>query len=58
MAKKTTLQEFEAVYPKLEQTLLDHVKAYKLPKAETEWFKTVRAHPPLQALLIFTPSSW
>ncbi|KAL6807189.1 terpenoid synthase [Trichoderma sp. SZMC 28013] len=39
MAQKTTLKEFEAVYPKLEEALLDHAKSYKLPEKELEWFK-------------------
>lgn len=42
MAKQTTLKEFEAVYPKLEEALLDHAKSYKLPQAELEWYKKVR----------------
>lgn len=39
--QKTTLKEFEAVFPKLEADLLEHAQKYKLPKAELEWFKTV-----------------
>ncbi|KFH47647.1 Farnesyl pyrophosphate synthase-like protein [Hapsidospora chrysogenum ATCC 11550] len=39
MAQKTTLKEFESVYPKLEETLLDHARSYKLPQAELEWYK-------------------
>ncbi|KAH0533159.1 hypothetical protein TsFJ059_001761 [Trichoderma semiorbis] len=39
MAQKTTLKEFEAVYPKLEEALLDHAKSYKLPEKELEWLK-------------------
>lgn len=41
MAQKTTLKEFEAVYPKLEAAILDHAKSYKLPKEELEWLKAV-----------------
>lgn len=41
MAQKTTLKEFEAVYPKLEEALLDHAKSYKLPEKELEWLKKV-----------------
>lgn len=39
MAQKTTLKEFESVYPKLEEALLDHARSYKLPAAELAWFK-------------------
>lgn len=43
--QKTTLKEFEAVFPKLEADLLEHAQNYKLPKAELEWFKTVSLLP-------------
>ncbi|KPM36356.1 Farnesyl pyrophosphate synthase [Neonectria ditissima] len=39
MAQKTTLKEFESVYPKLEEALLDHARSYKLPKEQLEWYK-------------------
>ncbi|UKZ72949.1 hypothetical protein TrVFT333_000586 [Trichoderma virens FT-333] len=39
MAQKTTLKEFEAVYPKLEEALLDYAKSYKLPEKELNWLK-------------------
>ncbi|KAL6910787.1 terpenoid synthase [Trichoderma evansii] len=39
MAQKTTLKEFESVYPKLEEALLDHARSYKLPAKELAWFK-------------------
>jgi farnesyl diphosphate synthase len=39
MAQSTTLEEFEAIYPKLEAALLDDAKALKLPQAEYEWYK-------------------
>lgn len=42
MAQATTLKEFEAVYAKLEEALLDQAKAYKLPEKELEWYKKVR----------------
>lgn len=42
MAKTTTLKEFEAVFPKLVEDLLDHAKSYKLPEAFVEWYKTVK----------------
>lgn len=41
MAQQTTLKEFEDVYPKLEEALLDQAKAYKLPQAELDWYKQV-----------------
>lgn len=50
MAQKTTLKEFEAVYPKLEEALLDHAKSYKLPEKELEWFKKVSANALLQSI--------
>ncbi|KAI9149303.1 Farnesyl pyrophosphate synthase [Paramyrothecium foliicola] len=39
MAKRTTLQEFESVWPKLEDAILDHARSYKLPAKELEWLK-------------------
>ncbi|RFU75357.1 farnesyl pyrophosphate synthase [Trichoderma arundinaceum] len=39
MAQKTTLKEFESVYPKLEEALLDHARSYKLPETELNWLK-------------------
>ncbi|EJT77310.1 farnesyl pyrophosphate synthase [Gaeumannomyces tritici R3-111a-1] len=39
MAQKTTLKEFESVWPKLEEVLLDHAKSYKLPEKELAWYK-------------------
>lgn len=41
MAQKTTLKEFESVFPKLEEAILDHARKYKLPDAELQWFKKV-----------------
>lgn len=40
-AQKTTLKEFESIYPKLEEALLDHARSYKLPQTELDWFKAV-----------------
>lgn len=40
-AQKTTLKEFESVFPKLEEAILDHARSYKLPQAELEWLKKV-----------------
>ncbi|ROT39227.1 farnesyl pyrophosphate synthetase [Sodiomyces alkalinus F11] len=39
MAQKTTLKEFEAVFPKLEEVLLQDTQKYNLPKEQQEWFK-------------------
>lgn len=39
--QKTTLAEFEAVFPKLEADLAEHAQQYKLPQPELEWFKKV-----------------
>ncbi|ROW02619.1 hypothetical protein VSDG_01628 [Cytospora chrysosperma] len=39
MAQKTTLKEFEAVFPKLEADLLEQAQKYGLPKGELEWYK-------------------
>lgn len=44
MAKRTTIQEFESIFPKLEAALLEHAQSYKLPQKETDWYKLVRAH--------------
>ncbi|KAI0169600.1 terpenoid synthase [Hypoxylon sp. FL1284] len=39
MAKKTTLKEFESVFPKLEEDLLAWVKQYNLPQEQQDWYK-------------------
>ncbi|KAK3351210.1 farnesyl diohosphate synthase [Neurospora tetraspora] len=39
MAKTTTLKEFESVFPKLEEALLEDAKAYKLPEQMLSWYK-------------------
>lgn len=39
--QKTTLKEFEAVFPKLEADLAEHALKYNLPKEELEWYKAV-----------------
>ncbi|KAK4149452.1 farnesyl pyrophosphate synthase [Chaetomidium leptoderma] len=39
MAQKTTIKEFEAVFPKLEAVLLEHANSYKLPKQALDWYK-------------------
>jgi farnesyl diphosphate synthase len=41
MAHKTTLQEFEAVFPTLVQDLLDHCDKFGLPQMAKDWFKAV-----------------
>lgn len=51
--QKTTLKEFEAVFPKLEADLAEHAQTYKLPQAELEWFKKVIA--PAAPRSIMTP---
>jgi len=43
MAQKTTLQEFESVFPKLQEALLEHAKSYKLPQEQLDWYKKVGA---------------
>ena len=42
MAKITTLKEFESIFPKLAEDILDHAKQYKLPEEFVKWFKAVR----------------
>ncbi|KAL2108567.1 hypothetical protein VUR80DRAFT_3617 [Thermomyces stellatus] len=39
MAQKTTLAEFEAVFPKLEKVLVDDIASYGLPEPYVEWFR-------------------
>ena len=41
MAQKTTLEEFEAVFPKLEAVLAEHAKSYALPQKELDWYRQV-----------------
>lgn len=41
MAQKTTIQEFESVFPKLEEVLVEHAQSYKLPAQALEWYKKV-----------------
>ena len=43
MAKQTTLKEFEAVFPKLEEDLVQWAKTYNLPQEQLDWYKKVRA---------------
>jgi hypothetical protein len=45
MAQNTTLKEFEAVYPKLEEAILEHARKYKLPEGELSWLKAVSDSP-------------
>jgi hypothetical protein len=51
MAKATTLKEFEAVFPKLVEDILEHAGQYKLPAEFAKWFKAVSGialcHEPL-----------
>ncbi|KAK0727919.1 farnesyl pyrophosphate synthetase [Lasiosphaeria miniovina] len=39
MAQKTTLKEFESVFPKLEEILVEHAKKYNLPSEQLDWYK-------------------
>ncbi|KAK4237982.1 farnesyl pyrophosphate synthetase [Achaetomium macrosporum] len=39
MAQRTTLQEFETVFPKLEEALLEHAKTYNIPLEALNWYK-------------------
>ena len=41
MAKTTTLKEFESVFPRLVEDLLDHAKSYNLPEDFVKWYKAV-----------------
>lgn len=41
MAQRTTLQEFEGVFPKLEEVLLDHAKQFNLPEEYLKWYQKV-----------------
>jgi farnesyl diphosphate synthase len=49
MAQRTTLKEFESVFPKLEEAILDHAKTFNLPEQQLDWYKRVCA------LLFFCP---
>lgn len=51
--QKTTLQEFEAVWPKLQEALLDEARAMKLPQGELSWYQKVC--PPLSSTLSLFP---
>ncbi|KAI0150208.1 terpenoid synthase [Xylariaceae sp. FL1272] len=39
MATKTTLKEFESVFPKLEEDLVAWAKKYNLPQEQVDWYK-------------------
>ena len=45
MAKTTTLKEFESVFPKLVDDLLEHAKKYNLPEQFVTWYKAVSLNP-------------
>ncbi len=45
MAQKTTLKEFESVFPKLEEALLAHARQYNLPEEFLKWYQTVSCPP-------------
>lgn len=62
MAQRTTLKEFEAVFPKLEADLVEHAESYKLPQKQIDWYKAVGAparicHDHGHHLVSETPSS-
>jgi hypothetical protein len=38
---KTTLSEFELVFPKLVDDLCDHAKSYNIPENGLKWFREV-----------------
>jgi farnesyl diphosphate synthase len=42
MAQRTTLKEFESVFPKLEEALLEHAKTYNIPEEALQWYKKVK----------------
>lgn len=41
MAKRTTRAEFESIFPKLTEVILEHAGAYKAPRQALDWFKQV-----------------
>lgn len=41
MSQRTTLKEFEAVFPKLEEVLLAHAKQFNLPEEYLRWYQKV-----------------
>lgn len=41
MAQGTTLQEFESVFPKLEEAIIEHAKKFNLPEQQLDWYKRV-----------------
>ena len=41
MAKTTTLKEFESIFPKLVEDVLEHAAIYKLPEEFVTWFRNV-----------------
>ena len=41
MAKKTTLQEFEAAFPRLVDDMTAHAKQYGVPTNVLDWFRQV-----------------
>lgn len=41
MAKATTLKEFESVFPKLVEDILENATKYNLPTEFVAWYKKV-----------------
>jgi farnesyl diphosphate synthase len=55
MAQKTTLKEFESVFPTLVEDMLAHAKQYGAPQMALDWYKAVRIYfnPSFKNLLTF-----
>lgn len=49
---KTTLKEFESVWPRIAADIAGHAKSYNLPQQPLDWFRQVRT-----AALILRPTS-
>lgn len=45
MAQTTNIKQFESVFPKLKEVLLEHAKSYNLPQQALDWYKQVSAGP-------------
>lgn len=52
MAQRVTLQQFESVYPKLKEAILDHAKSYNLPEGELKHYIRVSLFYPLFFFLL------
>jgi farnesyl diphosphate synthase len=47
MATKTTLKQFESVFPRLVEDILAHAEQYKLPEQFSNWYRAVSDGFPL-----------